>query len=154
MALAVGEDLSPAELQELRLHVEVCSKCLPTWERHQCGFAVLQHSRTHEPRPNRDSVWPTLANRLREREAANQRREFNGWFAALAVTAACILVFAFSQETSMTTASRSQSGVPQSDRLVISPDDPRESPPTQLWRDGFRNQRPYNADPQPVPRRP
>ncbi len=109
MALAVGEDLAPVESQELQGHLESCMKCQKTWEQQQQGFAVLQRSRTHEIPRKSDSVWPALVNRLRERNAESPRSEFNGWFAGLAVTAACVLVFVFSQESSTPMALNSPS---------------------------------------------
>ena len=90
MALAVGEDLSPAESQELQGHLQACSKCQKTWAQQRHGFAILQHSRVQDVQRKSESVWPMLANRLRERAAESPRGEFNGWFAGLAVTAACV----------------------------------------------------------------
>ena len=110
MALAVGEDLAPVESQELQGHLESCMKCQKTWEQQQHGFAVLQRSRAQEVPRKSDSVWPMLVNRLRERNAESPRSEFNGWFVGLAVTAACVLVFVFSQESSNPMASRSSGG--------------------------------------------
>ena len=48
MALAVGEDLSSVESQELQGHLQDCLKCQKTWEQQQHGFAILQHSRTQD----------------------------------------------------------------------------------------------------------
>ena len=147
MALAVGEDLSPAEIQELQRHLQDCSNCQQTWVKHRHGFAVLQHSRTIETRPNSESVWPTLSQRLRERDAAPQRGEFNGWIAALAVTAACVVLFVFSREDSLSVASRSQRGSFFRDTLVSSPGNSGQTVAPLLQRDEVRTKRPYNAVP-------
>lgn len=147
MALAVGEDLSPAESQELQGHLQACSNCQQTWVQHQHGFAVLQRSRTQEIRPKSDSVWPVLANRLRERATDSPRGEFNGWFAALAVTAACVLVFVFSQESSFPVASQSQGGSVSGGTMVTSPADLREKAPPRSRKDEVRPNPPYNSAP-------
>jgi anti-sigma factor RsiW len=154
MALAVGEDLPPAEIQEVQSHLQDCSKCQQTWEQHQRGFAVLQHSRTNETRPNRDSVWPSLSGRLRERAAAPQRGEFNGWIAALAVTAASVLIFVFSQDDSAISTARSPHTSIQGGTNVASPSGLRGSASSAPRRDGIQTARPYNADPRPVADRP
>lgn len=135
MALAVGEDLSPAESQELQGHLQACSNCQQTWEQYRHSFSVLQRSRTQEIRPKSDSVWPVLVNRLREREANSPRGEFNGWFAALAVTAACVLVFVFSQDGLVPIASKSRQGSSFGGATDSSPAELRERSPTLLRRD-------------------
>lgn len=145
MALAVGEDLSPAEGQELQDHLQACAKCQQTWEQQQHGFAVLQRSRIQEIRPKSDSVWPVLSNRLRERETALPRGEFNGWFAALAVTAACVLVFVFSQDTSIPLASQPRTGNISGGTMVNSP---------RPGQGEVRTKSAYNPAPPPVSDRP
>ena len=149
MALAVGEDLSPAESQELQGHLQACAKCQTTWEQQRHGFAVLQRSRNQEIRPKSDSVWPVLANRLRERETDSPRGEFNGWFAALAVTAACVLVFVFSQESSTPFASLLPTGTVSGGTLVSSPANLREKIPLRSPQDQeeVRTKNPYNPAP-------
>ena len=98
MALAVGEDLPLPEANELQTHLAECSACRHVWEQHQRSFAALQRSRV-EPQPSqRDSVWPTVATRIQERQSVPRRSEFNGWIAGLSVMSACVLVFVFTQE--------------------------------------------------------
>lgn len=135
MALAVGEDLSPAETQELQGHLETCPKCQRTWEQQRLGFAVLQRSRIQEIQRKSDSVWPALAHRLSEREADSPRADFNGWFAALAVTAASVLIFVFSQESPVPIASQPRSNAASSGTMVSSPADLRETTLPRLERD-------------------
>lgn len=147
MALAVGEDLSPAESQELQGHLQACSNCQQTWEQHQNGFSVLQHSRTQEIRLKSDSVWPVVANRLQERTTDSPRGDFNGWFAALAVTAACVLVFVFSQESSIPVASQPPSRSVSGSTVVTSPADLRETTPPHPRKDEVHDNRPYNPAP-------
>ncbi len=142
MALAVGEDLSPVESQELQGHLQACANCQTTWEQQQHGFAVLQRSRTQETHPKSDSVWPKLSNRLRERELDSPRGEFNGWFAGLAVTAACVLVFVFSQESSIPVASQPQTGSVSGGTMVSSPADLRDRTPPRPRLDEVRTSRP------------
>ncbi len=146
MALAVGEDLSPAEIQELQRHLQDCSNCQQTWEQHQRGFAVLQHSRTMEARPKSDSVWPTVSHRLRERTATSQLGEFNGWIAALAVTAACVVLFVFSTEDPTPVASyQPQSNNFRNNTRVLSTDKSGHDPAPLLRRDEVRDVLPYDA---------
>lgn len=154
MALAVGEDLGPAESQELQGHLQGCSKCQKIWEHQRHGFAVLQRSRTHEVRRKSDSVWPVLANRLRDRESDSQRPEFNGWFAALAVTAACVLVFAFSQDKATPIASQPYQGSLSGNIMVSSPAELPELTSPRPLGGGASSQREYNAAPQPSSDRP
>lgn len=147
MALAVGEDLSPAESQELQGHLQGCSKCQKTWEQQQHGFAVLQRSRSQETRPKSDSVWPALSNRLRQREAQSLRGEFNGWFAALAVTAACVLIFVFSHDQVEPLASRRRPGEASGNTMVSTPADFRERTPATPRRDEVPTKPAYNRAP-------
>ncbi len=150
MALAVGEDLAPVESQELQGHLESCLKCQKTWEQQQHGFAVLQRSRAHEIPRKSDSVWPVLVNRLRERNTESPRSEFNGWFAALAVTAACVLIFVFSHESSPRMASNSSSGVVHGGSTPVSV--PNTSSEKFLFRprtEDVPSKRLYNPTPQP-----
>ncbi|MFM9962678.1 MAG: hypothetical protein ACKV2Q_15820 [Planctomycetaceae bacterium] len=142
MALAVGEDLAPAEIQELQRHLQDCLSCQKTWEQQQRGFAVLQHSRTVETRPQPESVWPTISQRLRERGIASERGEFNGWIAALAVTAACVLLFVFSREDSVSVASRTQRGRLSAETLVSHPDDSGQTGAPVLRQDAVKSRRP------------
>jgi hypothetical protein len=152
MALAVGEDLSPAESQELQRHLQDCSNCQQTWEQHRRGFAVLQHSRTNETRPKPDSVWPTVSHRLRERVAAPQLGEFNGWIAALAVTAACTVLFVFSiEDPTAPVASVQQPGNYKDNKSVRRPHNPGHDPAPLLRRDESRDALPY--DPTRLPDR-
>lgn len=150
MALAVGEDLTPAESQELQNHLLGCPSCQKSWEQQRNGFAVLQCSRTREIHPKSDSVWPALATRLKERELNSPRGEFNGWFAALAVTAACVLVFVFSQDTtsfpvvSQRNSTSSFGSMPVSSRPRL---DDRK--PQRPWQDDVQSKRVYDVAPQP-----
>lgn len=144
IALAVGEDLSPAESQELQGHLQACSNCQKTWEQHQQGFAVLQRSRIQEIRPESDSFWPVLANRLRERAADSPRGEFNGWFAALAVTAACVLVFVFSQEGLVPLPLQPRSGNTTNSTMASDRHNSEERTPSLLQRDDVQTKRVYN----------
>jgi hypothetical protein len=144
MALAVGEDLATAETQELQRHLQDCSTCQQTWEQHQLGFAALQQSRTLDTRLKSDSVWPTVANRLREREAAPQRAEFNGWIAALAVTAACVVLFVFSIEDPPSMAAQQQQGGSRGNVLVKSPNHSGADSTPLRRRDELRRTRPYD----------
>lgn len=154
MALAVGEDLAPAEMQVLQGHLQKCPKCRQTWDVHQRSFAVLQHSRTNDVQNSGSSIWPVLSHRLRERAAAPQRSEFNGWIAALAVTAACVLVFVFSQEDGTSTAARSpQAIVPRGSRLSA-PADLRNAPAPMLRRDSARPRGTFDDGTLPVLDRP
>lgn len=149
MALAVGEDLSPAENQELQRHLQDCSNCRQTWEQQRRGFAVLQNSRTNELQRKSDSVWPVLSHRLRERNAAPQRGEFNGWIAALAVTAACVLMFVFSQDDSRSMTAQQQRGAYSRGMLVSSPGKSESNTRPLLRQDDVQRKRAYNPAPSP-----
>ena len=154
MALAVGEDLTPVESQELQGHLESCMKCQKTWEQQQHGFAALQRSRTHEVPRKSDSLWPVLVNRLRERNAEPPRSEFNGWFAGLAVAAACVLVFVFSQESSTPIASNTSGGKATDLRTVDNPDGSSQFFTPRLSRDELRARPLYNGAEGPSSKRP
>ena len=154
MALAVGEDLAPVESQELQGHLESCMKCQKTWEQQQHGFAVLQRSRNHEIPRKSDSIWPVLVNRLRERNAESPRSEFNGWFIGLAVTAACVLVFVFSQESSNPIASNSSGGKANNLQSVANPDGSSQFFPPVHSRDEVPARPPYNDAQGPSSKRP
>ena len=149
MALAVGEDLSSVESQELQGHLQDCLKCQKTWEQQQHGFAILQHSRTQGVQRKSDSVWPVLSNRLRERAAVSPRGEFNGWFAGLAVTAACVLVFVFSQDGSVPIASQTRPGILSGGTMISSPSEWQTKTPQRPQQDELRTKAPYNAAPRP-----
>lgn len=155
MALAVGEDLPSTEIQELQRHLQDCSKCQQTWEQHQRGFAVLQHSRTQETHSKRNSsVWPTVVNRLHERGSVSPRGDFNGWIAALAVMTACVLLIVFSQDDSIATATRSQRGSLVGGTMVSAPSNLPETAAPLLREDDVRAKRPYKAGPPHVQDRP
>ena len=152
MALAVGDDLSLVEGQELQSHLQACSKCQQTWKQQQQGFAVLQHSRMEDVPQKSESVWPVLSSRLRERSAEFPRREFNGWFAGLAVTAACVLVFVFSQDRS--TPMASQPRMMSGGTLISAPVDSHSRARQFPQQDEVRTKPAYNAVPRPSLDRP
>ena len=154
MALAVGEDLTPAETQELQQHLQGCSKCQQTYQQHQRGFAVLLHSRANEARSKRDSVWPMLASQLQARGSGAQRGEFNGWIAALAVTAASVLLFVFSQDDSVSTAMHPQRGSMFEDTMVSVPSQFSGNAAPEFGQDEVRIKRPYNPGPRLMPDQP
>lgn len=142
IALAVGEDLPPTERQELQGHLQECSNCQQTWDQHQQSFAALQHSRIQEVPQKSDSVWPILAVRLQERAAESPRADFNGWFAALAVTAAGVLIFVFSQESHLPIASQPATGSVSGGTMVSSPPERREQTPPRPRPDEVHRERP------------
>ena len=137
MALAVGEDLPLPEANELQTHLSECSTCRQVWEQHQRSFAALQDSRV-EPQPSqRDSVWPTVATRIQQRQSAPRRSEFNGWIAGLAVMAACVLVFVFTQEESGPLVAQRGRGPAIDGTMIVVPKEPTQ--PLQYrskWPDG------------------
>ena len=150
MALAVGEDLAPADAQELQSHVRGCLKCQQIWESHQRGFAVLQRSRSLEAAKQK-SCWPHLSVRLQERQKSSPGAEFNGWIGALAVTAACVLIFVFSQEDSSFTTARTSRNSAGYGTMISSP---RSSVRPSLRRDDVDGDQPYYRDSRPVLDRP
>jgi anti-sigma factor RsiW len=98
MALAVGDDLDQAEAQELQRHLAQCSVCRGLWEQHRQVFAVLQDSRVVASAVKRDSVWPSVATRLQQRHAGGRREVNSLWISGLAIAAAIVVVFVFSQD--------------------------------------------------------
>ena len=98
MALAVGDDLEQAEAQELQRHLAQCSVCRALWEQHRQSFAVLQDSRVVASAVKRDSVWPSVATRLQQRQPGGRRGVNNLWISGLAIASAAVVVFVFSQE--------------------------------------------------------
>lgn len=101
MALAVGDDLEPTAAEMLHQHLAGCPECQKMWRQLQVGFAVLQQSRVALRLSKSDSIWPEVATKIQERQADPRRAEFNGWVAGLAVLAACVLVFVFAQDGSV-----------------------------------------------------
>jgi hypothetical protein len=136
MALAVGDDLPVSELRQLEQHVRVCAKCQSAWEQHRQGFAVVQQSRIQTIRPLSDSIWPKLANRLQHRFSDRSQSDFNGWIPALAITAACVLVFVFSQETPLSPVQSPRSG-PMEETYIRSFDESSPVPLLLHRKDGF-----------------
>lgn len=136
MALAVGDDLPVSDLRQLQQHVQVCAKCQSVWEQHQQGFAVVQQSRVQTIHPLSDSVWPKLANRLQHRFSDRSQSDFNGWIPALVISAACVLVFVFSQETSLSPVQSPRSG-PMEETYIRSFDESASVPLLFLPEDGF-----------------
>jgi hypothetical protein len=116
MALAVGDDLAPEPVRQLQNHLADCTDCEVLWKRHQRTFAVLQRSRDDDKLTRRGSVWPAVSRQIEKRSAMSRLGDFNGWFAGLAVAAACILVFVFSQDGSP----QPVTGNPSSGRAVQS----------------------------------
>ena len=98
MALAVGDDLGQAEAQELQRHLAQCSVCRGLWEQHRQSFAVLQDSRVVASAVKRDSVWPSVATRLQQRQSDEHLGANSLWVSALAIAAAIVVVFVFSQD--------------------------------------------------------
>ena len=115
MALAVGDDLAPEPVRQLQRHLANCPDCEVLWKRHQRTFAVLQRSRDDDQLTRRGSVWPAVSRQIEKRSAISRLGHFNGWFAGLAVAAACVLVFVFSQDGSPT----NHTGNPSPGRGVI-----------------------------------
>ncbi len=101
MALAVGDDLEQADAQELQRHLAQCSVCRGLWEQHRQSFAVLQDTRVVASAVKRDSVWPSVATRLQQRQAGGRRRANDLWISALAIAAGIVVVFVFSQDGQM-----------------------------------------------------
>ena len=139
IALAIGEDLPLPEANELQTHLAECSACRQVWEQHQQSFAALQHSRI-EPQPaKRDSVWPMVATRIQERQSARRRIDFNGWIAGLAVMAAGVLVFVFTQEEPGPLVAQPGRGSPIDRTMIVMPKE--RTQPLQ-----FRSPRPVGPD--------
>lgn len=102
IALWVGDDLDEDAEVELDRHVAGCSAC------HE-HFRRMQHSvqRLHDPDVSpeyriHDSLWPSLACRLPDRPGGRVA-DYNGWWVALAVSAACVAIVLFSIDRSRST---------------------------------------------------
>jgi hypothetical protein len=103
IALWVGNDLDEQAEPALRQHVAQCSQCRCFRRELERSIQVLQEadgSAENAPRsPDlQDSLWPELDVRIAARQSAVTGR-FNGWLPALAVSAACLMILAFSKNT-------------------------------------------------------
>ncbi len=143
MALAVGEDLPQAETVTLQTHLADCSACQQVWEHQQRSFLAVQHSRVEAIPSGRGSVWPSIASRIQQRQAAPRRAEFNGWIAGLAALAASVLVFVFALEEPWTTevAQHERGPAIAGTMIVVPAESTREMP--------FRSVRPVGTERRP-----
>lgn len=134
MSLAVGDDLEPAAAEVIQQHVATCPECEKAWEQHRRGFAVLQQSRVALERTKSDSIWPKVAVKIQARQTDARRAEFNGWIAGLAVLAACVLVFVFSQDGTLPSTTRRAPHETLPANMLKLPIARPNQPSQSLWR--------------------
>jgi len=91
IALSVGDDLDATSKQELERHLVVCAHCRNHWLRLQSSLRILRKSDVKSDKLLSDSVWPGVSTKLVSRSNASMS-QFNGWLAATAVVAACVMI--------------------------------------------------------------
>lgn len=96
IALDVGDDLDSSAAAELERHLAECAECRD-YRRCAAGTLDSLHDETAEaPGELQDSLWPDLLEKLPPRPG--RVPDFNGWWVALAVSAACVAILMFWQE--------------------------------------------------------
>jgi hypothetical protein len=91
IALSVGDDLDATSKQELEQHLVICAHCRNHWMRLQSSLRILRKSDVKSDKLLSDSVWPGVSTKLASRGDASMS-QFNGWLAATAVVAACVMI--------------------------------------------------------------
>ena len=96
IALHVGDDLDAAGVVELDRHLAACADCRD-YTAQFAGPLDSLHGNIVKPGELQDSLWPELLDKLPARPG-NRILEFNGWWIALAVSAACLAILMFWQD--------------------------------------------------------
>lgn len=99
IALRVGDDLDHAGTAELDGHLTGCADCRAHLGRVESNLHPLHERSGENPTDLRDSLWPDLLEKLPPRPGSRMP-EFNGWWVALAVSAACAAILLFWQDES------------------------------------------------------
>lgn len=91
VALAVGNDLSDAELVLLEKQLKNCEQCRSEYEELQKSYEALQNQFDNTPVPSlQDSVWPSVSAKIAARRRKNRPTQFNFLLPTLTTVACCL----------------------------------------------------------------
>ncbi|MCA9016676.1 MAG: hypothetical protein KDA77_15190 [Planctomycetaceae bacterium] len=91
VALAVGNDLSDAELRLLEKQLQNCEQCRNQYEELQKSYEALQKQFDSAPVPSlQDSVWPKVSAKIAARRRRNRPTQFNFLLPTLTTIACCL----------------------------------------------------------------
>jgi len=91
VALAVGNDLSDAELILLEKQLKNCEQCRSQYEELQKSYEALQNQFDNAPVPSlQDSVWPRVSAKIAARRHKNRPTQFNFLLPTLTTIACCL----------------------------------------------------------------
>ncbi|MFK7777506.1 MAG: hypothetical protein QM501_05225 [Gimesia sp.] len=91
VALAVGNDLSNAELILLEKQLKNCKQCRTQYEELQKSYDALQNQFDNAPVPSlQDSVWPQVSAKIAARRHKNRPTQFNFLLPTLTTLACCL----------------------------------------------------------------
>ncbi len=91
VALAVGNDLSDAELLLLEKQLKNCEQCRSQYEELQKSYDALQSQFDSAPVPSlQDSVWPKVSAKIVARRRKNRPTQFNILLPTLTTVACCL----------------------------------------------------------------
>ncbi|WP_298860958.1 hypothetical protein [uncultured Gimesia sp.] len=91
VALAVGNDLSDAELVLLEKQLKSCNLCRSEYEELQKSYDALQNQFDNVPVPSlQDSVWPQVSAKIAARRRKNRPTQFNFLLPTLTTVACCL----------------------------------------------------------------
>ncbi|QDV49066.1 anti-sigma factor family protein [Gimesia fumaroli] len=91
VALAVGNDLSEAELRLLEKQLKNCEQCRSQYEELQQSYEALQKQFDNAPVPSlQDSVWPQVSAKIVARRRRNRPTQFNFLLPTLTTVACCL----------------------------------------------------------------
>ncbi|MCA8992637.1 MAG: zf-HC2 domain-containing protein [Planctomycetaceae bacterium] len=93
IALLVGDDLDDVTTRKtLKKHVAQCPSCHAHYRSVRQAVAVLTSSDRAETFESRDSLWPNVQKRLKERRPRTKGPGFRKWWPLGAFMAACVVV--------------------------------------------------------------
>ncbi|WP_339729591.1 hypothetical protein [uncultured Gimesia sp.] len=91
VALAVGNDLSDAELRLLEKQLQNCEQCRSQYDELQKSYEALQKQFDSAPLPSlQDSVWPQVSAKIAARRRRNRPTQFNFLLPTLTTVACCL----------------------------------------------------------------
>lgn len=91
VALAVGNDLSGAELELLEKQIKNCDQCRSQYEELLKSYDALQQQFDSAPVPSlQDSVWPKVSAKIAARRRKNRPTQFNFLLPTLTTVACCL----------------------------------------------------------------
>ncbi|QDT40945.1 hypothetical protein Pan241w_10040 [Gimesia alba] len=131
VALAVGNDLSGAELDLLEKQLKNCEQCRSQYEELQKSYEALQKQFDSAPVPSlQDSVWPQVSAKIAARRRRNRPTQFNFLLPTLTTVACCLALLLVTNS-------------PQTEQPTF---DPVTGSPHPVGLLGFQNLNPVDND--------